>query len=446
MDFFSLLYLAAMLCVSCSKEIVANSMPSNAKTLNRNVQQEIHVENMIGRTTLADVDEDVLFLIIEQLDSMDLINLASSHARLASIAFDIFRRQYSDMEIWQTFSMDQKACGKCIHFDNVPDIVATLKHFGRAIKKITVHSRDIENNKLMAIFECINEYASELIHFDLGALQTDTFRKFTIPFNKVEILDFVVDGWIKSVAPFSLPLNQIFPKLNRLILRLQAGLDYNFLDSEFSHLEDLYLSICSDALERQNEIGRFLLKNKQIRSFTSDYFIDDYARLLNQYLPNTQNLSVPFSLHPNEDIRFEHIKHFKLMDYRARSLEKVSFAQIESLEMFYELQFRNHWIEFARRHSNLKRLNIVFNPLEGHSGLLEMAAELPDLVEITARFYKNINVAVINQLVDSHEKLWKITFLHNGLDQNEIDLIRQHFENTWTISNATTFLIFEKKQ
>lgn len=283
---------------------------------------------------------------------------------------------------------------------------------------------------------------------NLGEIYEDTLKQFTEPLKYVEDLSFsVVD--VVDVRTGPLALNQVFPNLRRLTLKLDSDVDYTFLGCHFPHLDELNVMLSDYSLERINQIAELFRKNPQIRSFKPFYFPKHYAKVISKLLPNLENLSLQKLEIDSGIVRFEHLKHLTFyLCYHPRSIDKLVLPIIESLTMSYAPDMFNSWSAFFNQHQHLKRLHMDVNSGEEMDfKFVQLTAQIPNLLQITINGAHDMNAQIVTKIIQSHKQLMK--FEYKNSDERKVQqdkpILQKQFGKEWNIKDTLAGLSFERK-
>lgn len=431
------------------------------ETPNREFQHKNTNPNGRNAIKFTDLNFDVLFQIIIDLDVIDLFNLARSSAKLSLPVTELFRRRYKNyrIEISNTcstcaepFVLTQCANGEDrFYINDFQSAIGILTHFGHLISRLDVQNHKFNRNDSAAIIRCMNKYCVEsLTQLNLDFIKCDTIEHLTAPLNNVEELSLIVEA--RRIKSGVLPLNQLFPTLKKLHLKLYSDLDYAFIYCNFSHLEHLSVAASNNVWDRKDHVEELLRKNPNIRSFNARDFPNDYAKVISKHLHQLENLTLHEFDAGNDSIHFEHVKKLNLYAAASSSIVNLSLPRLESMEMFYSSKLLTEWMEFFRNHQNLKQLKIYQMESNAEMSVLlaELTAELHDLVEVTMECRTRVRAQSIIKFIENHEKLMKFELLNLNFRRSSLNILENRFENEWHIYNSTpvfmmTSIVFERK-
>lgn len=406
-------------------------------------------ETKTNETKLVDLNSDVIYAIVEQLCLDDLLSLAEVNPMLYSVAVDVFARKYKNCEVDIQHAAPIDSYVGCLKSNEYPrlkrieifafdTIASLLSTFGSRIHRLKIHYKSIDPVISSIVNQLISRHGSDsLTHLDLGEINENTFEQFTVPFKNLEHLSFVVKQ--THIKSGQLPLNQLFPKLSDFKLYVQDT-DYSFINCEFPHLDTLTLTALFQPQNESDQFAEFLQKNPQIKNIDVNHRSDNFIRVIHAALPNLKRLKLHNLNINNTMIHFEHVTHFVFDDYFPRSLDTLSFAHLEYLEISY-YWMPTEWIAFFKNHKNLRQLYVKNFHEEKIGGLIEFIADLTNLVKLTIEYWKHlsIDIEIIRRIFGSHTKLNTFKLLVPlSEDSNEmsfgLDELRTSFENEWNIS------------
>lgn len=433
--------------------ILINLLLSTLLLLNSCFNEVVARDN--GNIQFTDLNLDVLHLIFDQLALPELIYMAETSSKFINIAGSVYRQKYKDYEIrvvtgkgHNNFEQIRRSYSHEKYFEITDSewIEDIFKHTGKWFKKLSIKSNAF-GYRSKKLNEIINKYTCEsLIALDLGCIETDTFEHFTMPFKEVETLHFTVNK--ASPSANMLPLNQLFPKLRRLNLYLNAALEHNLLDCEFPHLESVRAEFGYSRSEIQTEqLESLFRRNPHIRIIDLKCFSSDYVRKINELLPNLEDLTLHELSDLNERVHLENVKNLRLFVAYPRAIRSLSCPRLEFLDIDYYGSF-GELITFFRNHQDLGKLKLAnFERSPDGQALVNLIANLPNLNELVIAGGKPYSIEFIDQIIQSHKKLTKIQFpvelmakYHDGFKQ-----IIGKYKNEWNLKDLDQTYIFEKK-
>lgn len=412
---------------------------------------------------LNDLNTECLFLILENLSIVDLINLSQVNRRFSVLAVDVFRRQFSSYEIKivkdrsighlpvQSFvdkliddfvdrtALEKEDKSPSKQFENHIEIydfdltLSLLKQFGAVIRNLTIHTQKLQLNHSEIINKYTNKFcADSLIKFDLAFINSRTLKQFGVPLNECEEFSCSID--VYEVVDETPPLNQLFPKLKRLSLFMMSDIDYSFIDCYYPNLEHLTVKgLHTSRFETAIAMEKLIEKNPQIRSIELSIFVPVVIKMVQKLLPNLEHLILSMSNIGGYAIHFEHVKVFEMKLPSDGTPARITFGKLEELHIHYSDDQCNDWIKFLKNHQNISRFHIQNHKIEEHlhEQFERITAEIPNLMEMSIISGRKIEIDAFIRFIESHKKLTEFEFIPST--QNDMGILQNRFGIEWTI-------------
>lgn len=390
-------------------------------------------------------------LIFNELNFVDLLEMAQSNHELGEIAADVFRRKYSDHKIriaagnrltWNGNTVYEPPSSKFISINDFALVPKLMKHFGNKIRKIYLqnYSRynytagsDWSNN-----IRFVNEYGSmSLTELGLGEISKKVWSQFTVPFHNVEKLDFEITDAPKEVHFDGMKLNEFCPNLKALRVNLISGCNDELLNCEFPNLEHFEISFSFESFSEANKLWRgkenvasMIMKNPQIRSVNANRTAPEFLKLISEQLPQLERLLFTYR---DEPLHFENVKHCILYN-EFSSLQNLSFShRLESLEIDYAPELRNLYAEFFARHRNVRKLHLrqVIGTALQLGPLME---HLPNVTELIVKYRAfNFNTDDVIAFIERQSNLMKFQFPVYHIAETERQRLCKALEPNWHV-------------
>lgn len=270
------------------------------------LQIESKMERVSPKTKFVDFNLDVLFLIFDNLEFAELLNIAQTNSKLHPVGAEVFSHKYGDYEIQMLTATNQyrgeEMCEisdekKFIKIFDYRTILRVLKYFGIVIKKAHTNNNEMRDDRSREINKMLNQHAiASLTHLDLHYIKSDTLKQFSIPFEQVEDLTikFGIELKKNKLTGNIKSFNQLFPNLKRLTIGFFVDVDYTFIDYKLQNLEYLDIETARQACGEGTYqlIKSFLLKNPGIRSIELKYFPDDMLIFIHEHFKYLESLTV----------------------------------------------------------------------------------------------------------------------------------------------------------
>lgn len=447
--------LPLLLCITCSgfglSEIIENFESNTARSKATNGILSIKLqncENNMKTIKFGDLYFDVLLLIFNDLNPLDLVNMAKTNSRNNYIARESFHQKYRNYELslLRGHHVDQNKLREDVQSETIKIVdyktgLDIFTIFSGLFSKLHVSSSYIQDNNSIEINRIIAKMSNILTHLNLGSVKEKTLEQFTVPFINVE--EFTCFFFVKRISFKIKPLAQLLPNVQRMSIALDSDLDYKFIDCEFPHLNQLTIKINNmDFNGRKLRFEGLLRKNPQLKSLTisgRDDQTNSYLRAISEHSLNIENLTFDggftFNAYDETVLQFASVKQLKLgnTDNTHMYLLSNSFPQLETIDFLLPERYFNEWSQFLESYKNLRKITVRPDIRISDTMLTQIAMQLPNLVEMT---WSNTNVALrieaIGAIIRSHLQIKKFEII---LWQNSaIDVLYERFANDWHIT------------
>lgn len=416
------------------------------------------VINDDGQTLFTDLNTDVLYHIVEEMDLESTLNLLQVYpgSVLSRIASAAFRKNYKDHTIIIDARQESTELGttdtvvtngKIIRVAQFAISKSLLENLGGSIERLEINSYGSKFPTKFRIFSILSRfiynYASEsLKSLNLKWIDGDTFVHFNRTFGEVEELSLKTTVDEEIIKPGNAPLNELFPKLRRLEMECRVTMNYSWIFSEFPHLEHLSLDIGYNLVRNEEEIFEGLLsRNTQIRSIQTNSLSNYLYGFIQKYQLNIEHLNVTqFNV---KGARFDHLKSLAVTYMDRDEILQLSVPEIESLDLHYNREIDVKWIPFLQRHGTVTRLTIRELMANGGDKVIQMISHIPNLVELsiehTDKFLPVPTYAfiseTINGIITISQKLEKFNFKTEPvLTEAELNNIQAKYGNEWELT------------
>lgn len=437
-----------------SADYMVNISPNNDVNESLAIAHQSN-QNWKGKTHLLDMNVDVLYIILYNFEINDLLSMVEASPQMSPLASAVFRQQFKGYKISiSRCNSNQLDCNhenvhqvanlKRIEIYKFNAILNVLKYFGNAIEQLNTENGFIGAKNLAEINRMANQYCtSSLTHLSLGKIEKDTFKQFIKPFVRIEELSMEITN--DDIQPGIMPINEIFPKLLRLDVRIRSDIDASLFNCTLSNLEEIFVEITSDRHKKCHQLDDLLRKNPQIKSVQIlNSIVSDvpygFLAALNDHVPCLENLTMQSNLNfdmQNASLHFDNVKCLHLKTYHPSSIDQLSFSRLESLQMKYVPIMYRLWLKFFKQNHNLKRIHLEVAYREGSVQLVELMRELPNLREIILHCIESISVVNIITIIEEHAQLVNFQmFLSNKFAPDDLDTLRDRFECEWNIRES----------
>lgn len=429
------------------------------------------------------MNEDCVFLILENLNCGDLLNVAQIDDKFSKVAADVFRCKYShfqivvndmfplpntpnellnvaDMKI-DTDTIDQVNVhsyagryvdegiherGTQINVENGDGLLNIFKHFGHFIKKLksTTDSRERPLQSRL-IGKLISKFSSEsLINIEIEHNAEKLLEQITRPLINVESVTFRDNEM--SFDPQNIRINEIFPNMRRLHLCSLKYHELAYFNRHFPHLE--HVSVIRSYKDEPFPFPDVISKNPQIRSIRLDYTDFKFVQKVNTLLPQLETLKVyNFYLFSREgNIQFENVTTFAIGHLQETSLLNLHFPRLQTLQFIDSIR-SNEFFAFLNEHNRLRKLYLKIDHMSGEIfQQLLFTANLNDLETLNLDNHYRTNTLssnVIVEFLNNHKKMNQLKAI-NFSKQCE-DELQERLKHAWNVSTISGGLSFTRE-
>lgn len=420
------------------------------------------VQNGETKTKFDDLNDDVLYVILDRLELDALLKMADVGSRYSKIADDVFRRKYQNyqlvIEILGTTEVFHEDSNR-ITINNLPFALNLLKTFGHYFPAIKNVDNDLELADMTKIAHHLMKYCSKsLKKLELGQ-NHEILDQFTEPFDVVK--ELIVGDRTRDIDKLNLtkPLNELFPNLRALRLFTWSRVHDNLINCKWSRIEHFGMS-ATDFMVFNNDrliksVEEFILKNSRtLRSLEALFNNPTLFTFISHHLLHLESFAIA-NLRIETEVRFENLKEFRLTtnDIGESSPEKLSLPRLESLDLRCVRDI-SKWAQFLNRHTQIRRLylsEIASCPDQINT----FTANLTNLTDVKLKLYHDWALGSIVRFVENHQKMNRLqirTFNLASIQllaQRKFDLL-QRFGDTWNIEELqiknTKGLSLERKR
>lgn len=408
-----------------------------------------------------DLNEDCQVLIVEHLETKDLLSLADAiNTPLNAIEY-VFKRRCEQktvqlLQIHGNSIAAQFDAAKKICVSGFAIILKLFRSFGHLIKDLQIimsltdpNSRE---NKIPEIFQLINAHCSDSLTsftiYNSGNIVV-SFEEFKTPFERVTNID--LKGSFYSLNSSNLSFQEIFPALQELTINRFFQLDdKSSLEVNFPHLETLNAHIWTLNYEKRGKFDgetceKFIQNNRQIREITLIDATRNVLKSMADQLPNIDYIKLKNYKEDENDnepiaIHFRNLKMLIIDRENGVSLPaRLTFDQLEVFSTGTYNIFCDRWLHLVNTQNTLKVLKVERNLVLSdfaqlanvNSSLVEMHIKCP-----STNFNEEELVSKIGHLVhmlDNNQHLQKLV-LSIGYENigTVLDALQDQLSSNWT--------------
>lgn len=382
-----------------------------------------------------DMNLDVQVSILEHLSFPDLFNAAQTSVHFADMAAGVYRRQFAQyaVKIQSNWPIDNSIIveNNTIATSNCDKATKMLQLFGAHIQIMKINFNKISKARAERITTAINKnHFNSLMRLEITDCPTHFWRKEQKPFHNVETLFF--KNQLNTIK--RLRLNRVFPSVRQLILANVECDHSNCFNCNFSRLNELHI--------RSVDVEKLLEKNPQIELVWVSSATHDNLKEISNFLPNLKKLSIDWLawnyFRGNDDfIRFDNVKQVRIKSGPHRIPTKISFLQLEELELGCEPTLSNNWIEYiAANGRHLTKLTIFDTVMNGE--FEKLSEKFTNLIEANIKGGIDVNCETVINFVTANPGLKHMSFQTFNADIG--NGIINGLQDEWHVDNPTSEL------
>lgn len=384
-----------------------------------------------------DLNNDVLFLILNEMNLFDLFNVVQVNPKFVDLAVEVIRKNPSYKLTINLFK--RKHTEKQFEVFDVGIIIRNLqmginilKYFGRGLRRLSIYYNEIEGPQLGILDQFINQYCTETVkQLELKFVNENVLNQLTVPFKEVEDLTCRIKS--KNLNAFK-PWNELFPKIRRFDLSFHSE-SINFFDVEFPYLENFVLWSTGEGVKRNLEqFELFFKKNPTIQSVKIGLFPDLLKQMAQ--LPKLENLTIDSYNFEDVPIYLESVQNMVLQ--HLTSIKHFSLPNLNALTMHVSSGRYDAYIPFFKKHTELRRLHLnkILTKKSSEMRLDQLTLYLPNRVDVTVNFEfysREIFIESITSFIESHRQLQIFNFITKIIEIDDEKTLQQSFANEWSI-------------
>lgn len=372
----------------------------------------------------TDLNEDCVLLILGRLTFGDLLSVVQINGKLSMLAADVYRRKYSQ---WSIFVCDPETGLDYKYLEKLLEMMNIIK-----MTEIDTDTLERVDRELSYLPKKAPQLA--VTYFDNYILLKDyetiliAFKHFGHEIKKLHI----------SSMERSPPFKHSF---------------FGYLISKYSCESLVDIEVGYDASDLLYHITKPLI-NVEYVTF-SLFFKDlkpDFSQRVETILPQIKTLKLSqfrSSFNQNNgSIQLENVN--TLVNYGAStSLNNLHFPALHTLYIDCRNIHNNvlNYYQFLNDHNHLRQLHLKQFLLHG-SQLLELTADLKDLVEVTLEYVNNVtgvgqfDANAIMEFLSTHDKVKQLNLFDFPKDWT--DELQEQLKHEWSTRISNNGISFER--
>lgn len=320
------------------------------------------------KTHLLDLNLDCQMMILEKLDFPTLLSLAETNEHFSQLVSDIMKRTFQKkrvvigaVAIFTVKTNRLQIGGDFIEIQNYYIAKNLLRKFGHLIQKLKIYHDNNHSKQVREIYQLLNSYCSKTLQeiFIDNWTKAVFMDEFTNIFENVKNVTF--SGNLETYQP----LNEIFPSVQHMSLKVYHALNNDLITVEYPHLESLDIQILlssgPNALFTEDVAERLITENAHIRSLLLRRASPILWKIAADSLSNLENFELDryeTRNYTGESIHFKNVKTFKVNEF-SMIHTNITFENLEEFESEkISSSMMESWLQFIERNKALKKLRL----------------------------------------------------------------------------------------
>lgn len=398
-----------------------------------------------------DLNEDCHLLILEHVNTVDLLSLAQMDAQLFGVSKIALKRKITKNEVVIRVPSDQtklktladyaKDYNNNIELRHWPTIHWLLKHYGHIITSLRIQiGYELPEDEAKTMYEMINSHCSNtLIQLHITNNNDKVFTSFKKPFENVQMVSLA--GSFVDNANFT----KIFPLLHRLSIGAITGDKLNLQEQRMPHLEAIILTENSN--DRNTNLMKELIKrNPQIKSLILHEVRPAFLQFIASELPHLEKLHITLyeeDRRKNYSLNFQYLKSF--------SMTCAHFPLNIILDELNELKIRTHNVEsmmavekVIEYKKNLKKFELMVELNDKE--ILTLANANLNVIEMRLTCETDVNAQSIIQLIEGSKELKRLDLVFGSRKINSFTfaILKERLFDQWQITKNNYCLYLDR--
>lgn len=323
----------------------------------------------------------------------------------------------------------------------------TLRIFGDLVHFLDISFSQINETSKKSIIEFINDNCTEsLTQLHLKNCDGLTLNEFEKPFYKVKRTSFLSSSNPSNVkSKILIKLDQVFPELRSLNLKIVNVDDWSLIGNEFPNLRNLYIDLPEPTDEIYPDLGSLFKKSQKINSLQINYISLGMLKEANNFLLDLRKLDILVDIfddsYDGDQIHFSNVTHLHL--YSAHNNPqvpaKIVFTQLHELYLNIKESFTDEWIKFFenQQKKTIYVCQLNFGDLNNKQ-LITIAEKQPNIqwATINPGNATNLTVDAIVTFIEKSKKLSLLEFSRDSVNVAERAILQDKLSRYWTISTG----------
>lgn len=318
----------------------------------------------------------------------------------------------------------------------------TLKLFGDLVQFIQILFSNIDEMDIKEIIGFINNNCTEsLTKFHLKNCDRIVLNEFKKPFPHVKKATFLSVS--KNKSQIDIKLNQIFPHVQSLELKIVDFDDWELIGDKFLDLKMLTVELPEPNDSYYPDIGGLFKESRNINSIVINYISLKMLSVASEFLLNLKTLSIVTDIldepYDGDKIHFSNVTHLVLnyKDNKSKIPEKMVFTELHELDLRINSDFTDEWIEFFKNQQNkiIYKCQLSFRTMTSQQ-LIAIADSQPNIIMAYIRNTKDLSVDAIIKFLEKCKQLVFLNLKEVLINVAERKILQEKLSSNWGINGG----------
>lgn len=315
-----------------------------------------------------------------------------------------------------------------------------LNTFGDMVQFINISFNDINVIKGREIGSFIAENAIQsLKELHLINCHESVLDELNRPFPNVTIASFSTHSIDAFANANTMKLNQLFPNVKRLNVKIANVNDLQFVGDTFTDLRSLIVDLPEPRTLSMTDIEILFKGSSTINTLTIHRSSLKLLRAASRILVNLnilQLLDFSDDSYQGKPIQFKNVYHLHITMTRTNSQipQQLVFHQLRKLSLSFDSGFTDQWIQlFSNQVSKSVQVFDIKAMTFTQNQLLKIAQHLPNIKVAAIRSDKKISSDTIIRFLDTSKQLFSLQVQCALIDVCERKQLDEQLQHEWDI-------------
>lgn len=370
-----------------------------------------------------------------------LIQISAISAKCYAEARNAFNRSYSQANFIIEGGTDSILnIRKTVRIKGMTPVRKVMRIFGDLIHFLDISFTNIFALDGKEIMEMVSDNCTEsLSQLHLKECVGNVLSPLIKPFPNVGIATYWTSfGNALGSSGLSMKLNELFPKLQHLQVKIRNVDDWQMVGDRFPYLRSLNVEL-PEAVSAQPNIESLFENSPTILSLTIRFSSLKLLKAASIYLNDLSTLQLfDFTVekYDGDRIQFTNVNSLDIFSSCSDDQipDRLMFSKLRRLTMHLEFEFTDKWIRFFRNHrgKTVEYFDFYAEALTKKQ-LLLIAETQPHIRLANIECVKEISADAIIGFIERSSNLFQLQTQMSLIDVRERNMLDEQLHNEWDI-------------